>query len=127
MGDADSYGGDLVGLRDIESAARRIQDIAIRAPLLSFPELSEELGGEIRLKCESLQPAGSFKIRGAFNFVSQLSEEELERGVITYSSGNHAQALALAARSKGMRAVVVMPTTASRVKVQPRVSRAWAN
>jgi len=118
VGDAGADGGGLVGLRDIEAAARRIRNIAIRAPLLPFPELSQELGGEIRLKCESLQPAGSFKIRGAYNFVAQLSEEELERGVITYSSGNHAQALALAARRKGIRAVVVLPTTAPEVKVR---------
>jgi threonine dehydratase len=70
------------------------------------------------LKCESLQPAGSFKVRGASNFVAQLSREELSRGVITYSSGNHAQALALAARARGIRAVVVMPTTAPAVKVR---------
>jgi len=108
----------LVNLRDVEAAAERIQTMAIRSPLLPFRELSEELGGEVRLKCESLQPAGSFKIRGAFNFLAQLSEGELERGVITYSSGNHAQALALAARSKGTRAVVVMPSTAPRVKVE---------
>ena len=117
MGDAGETAGGLVTLGEIEAAAKRIQGIAVRTPLLPFPELSEELGGDIRLKCESLQPAGSFKIRGAFNFLAQLSEEELDRGVITYSSGNHAQALALAARSKGIRAVVVMPTTAPDVKV----------
>jgi len=76
------------------------------------------LGGEVRLKCESLQWAGSFKIRGALNFVSQLPHEELKRGLITYSSGNHAQAVALAARLEGVRAVVVMPTTAPGVKVE---------
>ena len=102
---------------EIEAAAGRIQGVAVATPLLSFPELSQETGGDVRLKCESLQRTGSFKIRGAYNFVSQLSPEEMERGIITYSSGNHAQAVALAAREKGVRAVVVMPTTAPGVKV----------
>lgn len=110
--------GDLVTLRDIEAAAVRIQDVVFRTPLLPFPEISEELGGTVRLKCESLQRTGSFKARGATNFVAQLPRESLERGVITYSSGNHGQALALAARARGVRAVVVMPTTAPSVKVE---------
>jgi len=88
----------MVTLPEIEEAARRIQGVAVRTPLLPFSELSEEMGGEIRLKCENLQRSGSFKIRGAFNFLSRLSRTELERGVITYSSGNHAQALAMAAQ-----------------------------
>jgi len=108
----------LVTLPDIEAAAGRIEGVAVRTPLLHFPELSEEVGGEVRLKCENLQRTGSFKIRGAYNFLSQLSVGELDRGVITYSSGNHGQALALAARIKGVRAVVVMPTTAPDVKVE---------
>ncbi len=107
----------LVTLQDIEAAAVRIKDVVVRTPLLPFPELSHDLGAQIRLKCESLQRAGSFKARGATNFVSQLSPDELARGVITYSSGNHAQALAMAASGKGVRAVVVMPTTAPAVKV----------
>ena len=105
-------------LQEIDAAARRIEGIALRTPLLSFPELSERLGGEVRLKCESLQRGGSFKIRGALNFLSQLPRDEMKRGVVTYSSGNHGQALALAARLKGVRAVVVMPTTAPGVKVE---------
>ncbi len=118
MGGVAVTSGGLVTLQEIEAAAKRIEGIALRTPLLPFPELSEELGGDVRLKCESLQRAGSFKIRGAFNFVSQLPREELERGIITYSSGNHAQAVALVARLKGIRAVVVMPTTAPGVKVE---------
>ena len=69
------------------------------------------------LKAESLQPMGAFKIRGAYNMISQLSKEQLDRGVITYSSGNHGQAVALAAQQLGARAVIVMPTTAPAVKV----------
>ncbi len=108
----------LVTLEDIRGAAERIRGVVLRTPLLPFPELSEILGGDIRLKCECLQRAGSFKVRGALNFFSQLSQRDLERGVITYSSGNHGQAMALAAGLKGIRAVVVMPTTAPAVKVE---------
>jgi threonine dehydratase len=108
---------DLVTLGDIEAAAERIRGVALNTPLLPFPEVSSWVGGEVRLKCESLQPGGSFKIRGAFNFVSQMADAELARGVVTYSSGNHGQALTLAAKARGARAVVVMPTTAPAVKV----------
>ena len=108
----------LVPLAAVEAAAERIRGTVVRTPLIPDADLSESLGGEVRLKCESLQKAGAFKARGAYNFVAQLSPEELARGVITYSSGNHAQAVAFAAGLKGVRAVVVMPTTA------PRRSRA---
>lgn len=108
----------FVTLADVEQAAARVEKVAVRTPLLPSPEISERVGGEIRLKCENLQRTGSFKARGAANFAAQLSPAELERGVITYSSGNHGQALALAARSMGARAVVVMPTTAPTVKVE---------
>jgi threonine dehydratase len=114
-----SLGTDsLVTLGDVEGAWDRIRSVVLRTPLLPIPELSEKLGGEVRLKCESLQRSGSFKLRGAYNFLAQLSQEELDRGVITYSSGNHAQAMAMAARLVGARAVVVMPTTSTSVKVQ---------
>ena len=107
---------DLVPLGDIEAAADRIRGTVVRTPLIPDLDLSETVGGEVRLKCESLQKAGAFKARGACNFLAQLSPAELERGVITYSSGNHAQAVAFAARLAGTSAVVVMPTTAPRVK-----------
>jgi len=106
----------LVGLETIEEAAERIRDIVVRTPLLWSPDLSDEVGGEVRLKCESLQRTGSFKPRGACNFVARLSTEELERGVVTYSSGNHGQAVAFAAGRAGARAVIVMPTTAPEIK-----------
>lgn len=92
--------------------------MVVHTPLLPSDILSEELGADVRLKCESLQRAGSFKARGASNFVMQLPDEQVERGVITYSSGNHAQAVALAARTRGVRSLVVMPTTAPPVKVE---------
>lgn len=111
-----SAGPGLVPLSDIADAAERIRGTVVRTPLIPDADLSESLGCEVRLKCESLQKAGSFKARGACNFLARLAPGELRRGVITYSSGNHGQALAFAAGLKGVRAVVVMPTTAPRVK-----------
>ncbi|MCK5922068.1 MAG: pyridoxal-phosphate dependent enzyme, partial [Methylococcales bacterium] len=109
-------GEGLVGLTEVEAAARRLAGVAVRTPLLPADVISEIAGANVRLKCESLQRAGSFKIRGAYNFVSQLSDEQVASGVITYSSGNHAQAVALSGKLRGVRAVVVMPTTAPKVK-----------
>jgi len=106
----------LVGLEAIQLAHERVRSVVVRTPLYSADALQDELGGEVRLKLESLQRGGSFKIRGAYNFVAQIPEEERARGIITYSSGNHAQAVALAARLHGIRAVVVMPVTAPDVK-----------
>ncbi len=109
-------GEGLVGLTEIEAAARRLAGVAVQTPLLPADALSEETGAQVRLKCENLQRAGSFKIRGAHNFVSQLSDDQLSSGIITYSSGNHAQAVALAGKLRGVPVVVVMPTTAPKVK-----------
>ncbi len=109
-------GEGLVGLTEVESAARRLAGIAVLTPLLPADAVSEMAGANVRLKCESLQRAGSFKIRGAYNFVSQLSDEQVASGIITYSSGNHAQAVALSGKLRGVRVVVVMPTTAPKVK-----------
>ncbi len=109
-------GEGLVGLTEIEAAARRLAGVAVRTPLLPVDVLSEKVDAQVRLKCENLQRAGSFKIRGAYNFVSQLSDEQVRQGIITYSSGNHAQAVALAGKLRGVRVVVVMPTTAPKVK-----------
>ena len=109
-------GEGLVGLTEVEAAARRLAGVAVRTPLLPADVISEIAGANVRLKCESLQRAGSFKIRGAYNFVSQLSDEQVACGIITYSSGNHAQAVALSGKLRGVRAVVVMPTTAPKVK-----------
>lgn len=109
-------GKGLVGLTEIEAASRRLAGIVVPTPLLPADALSEEVDANVRLKCESLQRAGSFKIRGAYNFVSQLSDDQVSEGIITYSSGNHAQAVALAGRLRGLRVVVVMPTDAPKVK-----------
>jgi threonine dehydratase len=107
----------LVTRQDVERAAEAIKGVAARTPLIEAHWLSDKLGYEVRLKCENLQRAGAFKIRGAYNAISRLSDAERQRGVITYSSGNHGQAVALAAGLFGIKSVVVMPTTAPAVKV----------
>ncbi len=99
----------LVTLDDVRAAAERIRGVAVYTPLIQASGLG--------LKCESFQPMGAFKIRGALNMLAQLSPEALAAGVITFSSGNHGQAVALAAQRVGTHAVVVMPETAPRVKV----------
>ena len=104
----------LVPLSAIEAAARRLEGVVRQTPLV---ELLLDARSPVWAKCENLQAAGAFKIRGAYNFIVQLREAERRRGVITYSSGNHAQAVALAAGLVGVPAVVVMPTTAPRIKV----------
>ncbi len=105
----------MISLEDIEGARRRIAPIARVTPLV---DVSAAAGRPFFLKCENLQPAGAFKIRGAYNMIAQLGGDERRRGVITYSSGNHGQAMALAARELGAPAVVVMPTTAPAIKVE---------
>lgn len=119
----------FVSLDDIRAASRRIRPTALVTPMLEVPwpetALEKRAGprpftgaaGRLFLKCENLQPMGAFKIRGACNMLAQLTREQLARGVITYSSGNHGQAVALAARDLGTTAVIVMPTTAPAVKV----------
>src|SRR5436305_1229443 len=98
-----------VALPDVRAAAARIGGSIHRTPLLPNRSLSERIGVEVRLKCENLQRAGSFKIRGALNALMQLSEAERYRGVVAFSSGNHAQGVALAAKLLGMKATIVMP------------------
>lgn len=107
---------DLISLDDLTAAAARIAPVAVRTPLLPFDVASERLGADIWLKPEMLQRGGAFKFRGAYNFLAQLSPAERSRGVIAPSSGNHAQAVALAARLFGVKAVVVMPTTVTPAK-----------
>lgn len=103
---------------DIEQAARRIQGFVHRTPVLSSRALDEAAGLRLWLKCENFQRMGAFKIRGAMNFLLSMSPEQRARGVVTYSSGNHAQAVALAARLNGVRATIVMPSDAPRSKLE---------
>lgn len=104
----------LVTLEAIRDAARRIAHIARRTPVLDVSDLAER---PLILKCEPQQPGGAFKIRGATNMLMRLAPDRLQRGVITYSSGNHGQAVALAASRLHAPAVIVMPTTAPAIKV----------
>jgi threonine dehydratase len=109
----------LTSLAEIRAAAQRIAGVAVRTPHVeaAFPGLSGYgTSKRIWLKAESLQPIGAFKIRGAANKILQLSKEEIARGVITYSSGNHAQGVAYAAREVGAKAVIVMPSNAPAIK-----------
>ncbi len=103
--------GDVVqvSLEDIERAAELIQAIAVRTPMEGARWLSALTGSSVRLKCENLQRAGSFKIRGAYTRISALSDEERARGVVAASAGNHAQGVALAAQTLGIKATVFMP------------------
>jgi threo-3-hydroxy-L-aspartate ammonia-lyase len=103
----------LVPLEEIDAAAERIRGIARRTPLV---DVAYGASG-FAVKCENLQPMGAFKVRGAFNMLAQLPAEARSRGVITYSSGNHGQGVAMAAQVMGVPAVIVMPTTAPAVKV----------
>jgi threonine dehydratase len=105
----------LVPLDDIRAAADRLAGIARRTPLVAASADPRRAG--LWLKCENLQAAGAFKIRGAANMLRQLARDKLDRGVITYSSGNHGQGVACAARLVGASAVVVMPSTAPEVKI----------
>lgn len=109
---------ELVTTDAIQEAADLLDGVAVRTPLLRAWWLEDVAGTRVWLKCENLQRAGAFKFRGAYNAVSRLSDEARGRGIITYSSGNHAQAVALAARLVGAPATVVMPTTAPAVKIE---------
>jgi threo-3-hydroxy-L-aspartate ammonia-lyase len=103
---------------DVEAAARRLAGQAHRTPVLTSHTADRELGASIHFKCENFQRMGAFKFRGAFNALSRLSHDERARGVIAFSSGNHAQAIALAARLLDIRATIVMPADAPRAKLE---------
>jgi threonine dehydratase len=106
-----------VNLRDVESAAARLSEISVLTPLLTSPELDELCGGRVFIKPECLQRTGSFKIRGAYNMMSRLRPEQAGRGVVAWSSGNHAQGVAAAGTLLGIRTAIVMPEDAPRVKL----------
>jgi threonine dehydratase len=110
--------GDIMPptLNDIKQAAERIQPYAHRTPVMTNESLNQKVGAQVYLKCENMQKVGAFKFRGACNAVFSLTDEESSRGVATHSSGNHAQALALAARMRGVPAHIVMPENAPQVK-----------
>lgn len=103
-------------LQDIQQAAQRIKPYSHRTPVLTNESLNQRVGAQVYLKCENMQKVGAFKFRGACNAVYSLSDQEAKRGVCTHSSGNHAQALALAANLRGIPAYIVMPDNAPQVK-----------
>ncbi|WP_377269892.1 threonine/serine dehydratase [Peterkaempfera sp. SMS 1(5)a] len=107
----------LVGLAELTEARERIAGVAVRTPLLPCPWADDE-HSSLYLKPENLQPTGAFKTRGAYNRLAALTPEEAARGVVAQSSGNHAQAVAYAARLLGIKAVIVMPNTSPAVKVE---------
>lgn len=107
----------MIELADIEAAAKRLADVAVRTPLLQSAELDEITGGRVLLKPECFQTIGSFKIRGAYNLMSQLPREKASNGVVAWSSGNHAQGVALAGRLLGIKTVIVMPEDAPKSKI----------
>src|SRR5215470_10775514 len=102
---------------DVVAAAERLGSQAHRTPVMHGSSFDAEAGMQVYLKCEQFQRAGSFKFRGAYNRIASLSAEERARGIIAFSSGNHAQAVALSARSFAIPAVICMPTDAPSVKV----------
>jgi threo-3-hydroxy-L-aspartate ammonia-lyase len=103
---------------DIAAAAERLAGHAHRTPVLTSRTVDERTGAQVFFKCENLQRIGAFKFRGAFNALSQLSAAERERGVLSFSSGNHAQAVSLAGRLLGIRVTIVMPSDAPAVKIE---------
>lgn len=107
---------DLVTLEEIEDAARRLADIIVHTPLVAFSGISPS-SATLRLKAESLQPVGSFKLRGAYAAISDIPETDRKKGVIAHSSGNHAQAVAYAAKAMGVPALLVVPYTIPAIKV----------
>jgi len=108
----------VIDIRDIEAAATRLEGTAVRTPLLRNHALDEAAGGRVLVKPECLQVTGSFKIRGAYNFLSQLTPEEAQRGVVAFSSGNHAQGVAAAGAMLGVHTAIVMPEDAPRAKLE---------
>ncbi|MFB3054692.1 MAG: threonine/serine dehydratase [Alphaproteobacteria bacterium] len=112
-----------VGLEEIRQAAERIAGKAVRTPLLEAPLLDQRLGCRVLVKAESLQLTGSFKFRGAYNRIAQLTRQELDRGVVAYSTGNHAQGVAAAAHTAGTSAVIVVPNDIPAIK--KRNTQSW--
>lgn len=107
-----------VSLEDVIAASERVKSLARPTPIYSSRLFNEAAQAETFFKCENLQRGGAFKIRGATNFIASLSDQERKRGVVTYSSGNHAQAVAIAAAHFGVAATIVMPTDAPKAKLE---------
>jgi threonine dehydratase len=108
----------MIGIADIEAAARRLEGVIVRTPLLQNAELDRIAAGTVLIKPECFQQIGSFKIRGAYNLLCQLTPEQAKKGVVAWSSGNHAQGVALAGKLLGIHAAIVMPADAPAAKLE---------
>ena len=108
----------MVEFKDIEAAAERLAPVVVETPLLQSAALDEAAGGAVYIKPENLQVTGSFKFRGAYNMLSQLTAEEAKHGVVAFSSGNHAQAVAKSGAMLGIETTIVMPKDAPAIKIE---------
>ena len=108
---------DLPTYKDVLSAATRLSGVANETPVMKSRTLNERLGAQVFFKCENYQRMGAFKFRGAYNALSQLSDDQKKKGVVTYSFGNHSQAIALSAKLLGIKATIFMPSDASKAKI----------
>src|SRR3954468_23954053 len=115
---SNGAGAEMVAYDDVAAAHERIRPQARRTPVMTSRQVDEVTGASVFFKCENLQRMGAFKFRGAYNALSLLPAEEKKRGVLAYSSGNHAQAVALAGRLLGIQTLIVMPMDAPQVKVE---------
>src|SRR6188768_2898227 len=106
----------MVTWNDLVEARERLRGIARATPVLTSSQLDARLGASVFIKCENFQRVGAFKIRGAYNAISRIPEADRRRGVLAYSSGNHAQAVALSCHLLGLQATIVMPVNAPKVK-----------
>ena len=111
-----SHDSALPDIESVRDAARRLKGVVHRTPVMTSHTLDERAGAHVFLKCENFQAMGAFKFRGAYNALSQLDPGQRQAGVLTYSSGNHAQAVALAGRLLGIHATIIMPETAPAAK-----------
>ena len=109
---------DLPTFADVEDAARRVKDVAFHTPLLRFDVLDKAVGAPVWIKPETLQRTGSFKMRGAWNRISRIPDADKPKGIVAFSSGNHAQGVAESARVLGLKATIVMPSDAPRAKIE---------
>ena len=117
----------MVDYKDILAAYENIKDVINKTPIMTSRTLNNMLNTAIYLKCENFQRVGAFKMRGAFNAISLLSEEQKSKGIIAHSSGNHAQAVALSAKLLGIKATIVMPETSQQVKINATKNTYGAN
>jgi threonine dehydratase len=118
VGVRGSYLGGVLTIDDVRAAAANLEGVAHRTPVMTSRTLDRAVGARVRLKCESFERGGAFKFGGAYNFVCSLSPEERERGVCAVSSGNHAQAVAIAGRELNIHAAILMPEDAPLVKLE---------